>query len=91
MKINGIKIGEIRRKYAQQSKKLDQSNRSRPQDSMSISNKAKQISGIEKKLAEIPDVRQDKVDSLKNAIQNGEYKVDSKALARKLLGTLDQE
>ena len=89
MKINGINIGEIRRKYAQQSKQVDKSNNSRPKDSMSISTKAKQISGIEKNLAEIPDIRQDKVDSIKNAIENGEYQVDSKAIAKKILSALE--
>ncbi len=89
MKINGINIGEIRRKYAKQSQQIDKSNNSKPKDSMSISNKAKQVSGIEKKLAEIPDIRQDKVDSIKNAIENGEYHVDSKAIAKKILSTLE--
>ncbi len=89
MKINGINIGEIRRKYAKQSQQIDKLNNSRAKDSMSISNKAKQISGIEKKLADIPDIRQDKVDSIKNAIENGEYQVDSKAIAKKILSTLE--
>jgi len=89
MKINGINIGEIRRKYAKQNQQIDKTNNTRPKDSMSISNKAKQISGIEKNLAEIPDIRQDKVDSIKSAIENGEYKVDSKAIAKKILSTLE--
>lgn len=85
MKINGINIGEIRRKYAQQNNKPDTISKNNPQDSMSISNRARQISGIEKKLSEIPDIRQEKVDNIRNAIQNGQYEIDSRAIARKII------
>lgn len=45
-----------------------------------------------------PEVRQEKVDAIKDRLANGEYAIDSKAIAKKLLetdallaGTLEQE
>lgn len=45
-----------------------------------------------------PEVRQEKVDSIKERLANGEYTIDSRKIAKKLLetdallaGTLDQE
>ena len=36
-------------------------------------------------LANVPDVRQDKVDALKSAIQNGTYQVSNESFAEKLV------
>ncbi|MFP4662669.1 MAG: flagellar biosynthesis anti-sigma factor FlgM [Halanaerobiales bacterium] len=89
MKINGINIGEIRRKYAQQNNRPDKTSKNNPKDSMSISNRARQISDIDKKLSEIPDIRQERVDNIRNAIQNGQYEIDSRAIARKIISNQD--
>lgn len=91
MKINNNKIGEIQRKYFQQKRGLEKVNKTRSKDSMSISAKARQINNIDKILADIPDVRADKVESLKKAISNGTYEIDSKKIAAKILGSIDQE
>ena len=48
--------------------------------------------------AKAPEIRQEKVDGIKERLANGEYTIDSKHIAKKLLendallaGTLDQE
>ena len=43
---------------------------------------------VKKKLAESPDVRSEKVDKLKDAVQNGSYNVDSEKIAEKILNRL---
>ncbi|MCP4865907.1 MAG: flagellar biosynthesis anti-sigma factor FlgM [Pseudomonadota bacterium] len=53
------------------------------QDSVSLTQSAQQLNQVQKKSAEAP-VNQEKVDKLKKAIQNGEYKVDPQALAKKI-------
>ncbi|MEJ6950162.1 flagellar biosynthesis anti-sigma factor FlgM [Natronospora cellulosivora (SeqCode)] len=84
MKINGIHLNEIQKRYKQQNKQ-DKSLRNNRADSMSISAQAKQIKEIEKKLAEVPEIRQEKVAKLKESIAKGNYQIDTKALARKIL------
>lgn len=91
MKINGLNIRGIQKKYEKRLKKVDYKNKGKTGDSMNISRQAKQIRNLEKKLADIPDIRTEKVEELKTAIASGEYNVDSKTLARDILRTLEQE
>lgn len=53
------------------------------QDSVSLTQSAQQLNQVQKKGSEAP-VNQEKVDRLKKAIQNGEYKVNPEALAAKI-------
>lgn len=53
------------------------------QDSVSLTQSAQQLNQVQKKSADAP-VNQEKVDKLKKAIQNGEYKVDPQSLAKKI-------
>lgn len=53
------------------------------QDSVSLTQSAQQLNQVQKKATEAP-VNQEKVDRLKKAIQNGEYKVNPEALADKI-------
>lgn len=53
------------------------------QDSVSLTQSAQQLNQVQKKASEAP-VNQEKVDRLKKAIQNGEYKVNPEALADKI-------
>jgi negative regulator of flagellin synthesis FlgM len=54
-------------------------------DDLSVSSFAREMAGISNEMAKIPEVRQDKVDDLKNRIENGKYAVDTDALARRLV------
>lgn len=53
------------------------------QDAVSLTQSAQQLSSVQKKGDEAP-VDKEKVAKLKEAITNGEYKVDPQALARKI-------
>lgn len=55
------------------------------QDTVKLSGTAQSIQGAERKLANTPDVDQNKVDRLKAAIESGEYKVDSQRTAEGML------
>ncbi|WJG10545.1 flagellar biosynthesis anti-sigma factor FlgM [Aliiglaciecola sp. LCG003] len=53
------------------------------QDSVSLTQSAQQLSQVQKKANDTP-VNQEKVDKLKKAIQNGEYRVNPEVLAQKI-------
>lgn len=53
------------------------------QDSVSLTQSAQQISQVQKKGSDAP-VNSEKVEKLKKAIQNGEYKVNPEVLASKI-------
>lgn len=53
------------------------------QDSVSLTQSAQQLSNVQKKGSEAP-VNQEKVDRLKKAIADGEYKVNPEMLAKKI-------
>jgi negative regulator of flagellin synthesis FlgM len=53
------------------------------QDSVSLTQSAQQLSNVQKKGSEAP-VNQEKVDRLKQAIADGDYKVNPEALAKKI-------
>lgn len=69
---------------AQSDAKKAQANSSAPrQDSVSLTQSAQQLSQIQKKSNDVP-VNQEKVDKLKKALQNGEYRVNPDVLAQKI-------
>ena len=53
------------------------------QDSVSLTQSAQQLTNVQKKGTEAP-VNQEKVDRLKKAISEGEYKVNPEVLAKKI-------
>lgn len=53
------------------------------QDSVSLTQSAQQMTQVQKKGSDAP-INQEKVDRLKKAIQNGEYRVNPEALASKI-------
>ena len=67
-------------------------------DRVSLSSSALMHTVAHAAASRAPEVRQEKVDSIKERLSNGEYTIDSKHIAKKLLesdallaGTLDQE
>ncbi len=54
-------------------------------DQVSISAKSREIQKLESVIASTPDVREDKVAKLKEKIEKGEYRVDPREVARKIL------
>ena len=61
-------------------------NSEKPGESLQLSSEAKDIRKIEQNLAQLPEVNQDRVEELKQAINNGKYEIDSRNVAEKLLG-----
>lgn len=54
-------------------------------DQVSFSSIGKDMQVAKAALANVPDVRQEKVDALKTAIQNGTYSVSNESFAEKLM------
>ncbi len=54
-------------------------------DKVSLSGKSKEISQLKGLIGEIPDIRRDKVDALRKAIDTGTYNFDSLTIARNII------
>lgn len=54
-------------------------------DHVSISASSREIQKLEIVIAQTPDVRQDKVQDLKSRIKSGQYNIDSRKVAGKIL------
>lgn len=54
-------------------------------DRISLSGRAKEIAELKKQIDELPEIRAEKVEALKKAIENGTYEVDSLKVAQKIL------
>ena len=54
-------------------------------DKLELSDGSRDVATIVAKVKETPSIRQDKVDAIKAAIENGTYKVDSQQVARAIL------
>jgi len=61
----------------------------RQADAIDLSETARAMSVAQKSVASAPDVRQDRVDALKAAINDGTYKIDSRQLAAAMVRKLD--
>lgn len=56
-----------------------------PHEKVDLSATAKDIQRLKNAVAELPDVRQDKVDELKARIEKGEYSVSADKIAEKII------
>ena len=56
------------------------------EDNVSLSARSLEIQEARGALADVPDVRQDKVEAMKERIAGGTYSVDTRKLAMKILG-----
>lgn len=54
-------------------------------DKVSLSGKAKEINDLKAIINDLPDIRRDRIDSVKNAIDTGSYNFDSLKIAQKFL------
>lgn len=66
-------------------KKLDVQKPDQEKDRISLSGQAKEISELKAAINELPDIRTDKVDAVKQAIDTGTYNIDPKKIAAKIL------
>ncbi len=86
MKINNFP--KVQSLYQSQQKKMEEQKARVQSDQMNISGKAKGLSELVKKLDQLPDVRAEKVAELKEKISEGNYQVDSKAIAKKIISRM---
>lgn len=91
MYINQSKIGQIMKTY-QKNTKVSQNKKTEKKsgllgkkDQLNLSTEGQEIQRAIKKAKEHPDIRQDKVDEIKQKIDTGTYKVDSKKVAEKMI------
>jgi len=56
-----------------------------PKDELQLSNKAKEYQAAMKAFKNLPEVREDLVNDLKNAIKQGSYNVSGKEIADKII------
>ncbi len=57
-------------------------------DSVSLSSFAKELSVAKNAVDNVPDVRSDKVNAIKEQIKNGTYNVSAEQIADKIMGNL---
>ena len=95
MQINNSSARSVARLYSRQAAPADQGSgliparqaAGRPRtDSVSVSVTRQEVARFSAVVAEQPDVRTDRVASLKSAVASGAYQVDQRALAAAMLG-----
>ena len=57
-------------------------------DKISLSGKASEINELKRLISDLPDIRQDRIDALKKAIETGNYNIDAQKIAEKILEEL---
>ncbi|CCU80832.1 hypothetical protein HSACCH_02347 [Halanaerobium saccharolyticum subsp. saccharolyticum DSM 6643] len=85
MKINNIKAGKIEQYYQQLKQKQNKAAKNSKNDQIKISSQAKGILTAKAELKNRPQIRTDKVADLKAKLENGNYQIDSKKIAEKML------
>ena len=84
-KINGVSLTPTKNERAEGSKKGEgKGSTSRSADKVSIKD-ALSLDVIHKKYADAGDVRSERVAELQQQVESGEYKVDSKQVANKMI------
>jgi negative regulator of flagellin synthesis FlgM len=94
MKVNGhnppehqnISQGPQRVARAEGKEEVAQAAKPQSTDRIEISQKAKEVMRLKELIRELPEVREDRVAALQQAIQTGNYKVDALNVAKKMLG-----
>ncbi len=85
MRISPKQFEQVMAVYRNQMQKAPEKTQAGRQDSVSLSGDAKAVKEVRELLKFIPEVRSERVDELKKAIKNGEYKVDGQKVAEKML------
>jgi negative regulator of flagellin synthesis FlgM len=57
-----------------------------PEEKVNLSTTAKDVQNLSNAISKLPDVREDKVQALRDQIEQGTYKVDAKKTAEKMVG-----
>ncbi|MBO8126916.1 MAG: flagellar biosynthesis anti-sigma factor FlgM [Firmicutes bacterium] len=91
MYISTNQIHNALKVYNQQSKvkrsaKTEKAAPSMGKDKMVISNESKTVQAVKQRLASVPEIREDKVNQLREAVKTGTYNVSGREVAEKVLG-----
>ena len=86
MKIDNVQVSKIAELYKKQ--KESKTEKNSRNDKLDISNKAIDFKDMKKDLDNVSEVREKRVNELKAAINKGNYEVDSKKIAEKMLNNL---
>jgi negative regulator of flagellin synthesis FlgM len=91
MKIFNSKIDKALQIYRQQElkKKVDSSSRLNKKDNIKISDKGKDFQFAMKLLKDVPDVRKEKIDEIKQQLRTGTYKIDSGKIVEKIFENIN--
>lgn len=54
-------------------------------DAVTISSQGREMQALQRRLAELPEVRTERVAALREAIERGEYRVSAEAIAERIL------
>lgn len=85
MRISPKQFEQVMAVYRNQMQKTPEKTETGRKDSLSLSGDAKAINEVRDLLKFTPEVRQERIDEIKKAIENGEYKVDGQKVAEKML------
>lgn len=90
MNINGLPPGQSGTTKARQNESAEEVKKAPDQtgtetaskdDVVELSDRAQVLRSVSSKVQNLPDIDQEKVDRIRNAIQNGDYKIDYDKLA----------
>jgi len=88
MKITGNQVNPVAQVYLSKTKSVravEGTDAAKPADKIELSTDAEAIETARKVIAEMPDVRADKVEALRKQIQDGTYQVSPESIADKML------
>ncbi|HHN63777.1 MAG TPA: flagellar biosynthesis anti-sigma factor FlgM [Nitrospirae bacterium] len=97
MKINGGKLPEgqeayLRTEKTQGKEAINQTDKTRQknsiQDRVELSGKAKELDALKKAINELPEIREKRVEEIRQAIETGNYRIDPFKVAGKILEEL---
>lgn len=91
MRINQTQNQQVNKVHLDKLKKLNCRYYEKRTDQVTISSKALNIKGLKLELKKLPEVREEKVQMLKEQIQHGTYEVSSRAIVQKLMQDLAKE
>lgn len=88
-----MRIDPISRAYevykSQQTTPVKKSNTVSSKDQVELSSVAKEFGSVYKMALEVPEIRKDKVESLKEQMNSGTYNVKSEEVAKKIMSQFD--
>ncbi len=80
------KVQELKKNQeAEKQANAQKADNDKDKDKISLSGEAKEISELKSLIEQLPEIRTDKVEELKKAIDAGSYNIDSLKVAEKIL------